>query len=125
MSNNIPQMCVTNENLGAIVLAMQPSKEDDIFCIGGCGDQAFALVENGARVYVRDKFNSQLDLIRKRRSYIRKGDYFNFLNSGYFGKEGCNLHKVDRDKYFVKGRRLSRLRENIDSLKILESFDFF
>jgi len=40
----------TNESLDAIVLALQPNKNDKILAVGGSGDQAFSLLEKAGEV---------------------------------------------------------------------------
>ena len=44
----------TNESLEGVVAGLDVKPKDRIIAVGGCGDQAFALLENVGKVIVVD-----------------------------------------------------------------------
>ena len=106
----------STESLEAIMRGLDPNSEDTILAVGGCGDQAFALLEKAGRVVVTDVNQSQLELIRKRKEALAAEDYikfflgtgsdFEFFNSDY------------RVKYFSDKTRIDLIRQNLQNLEI-------
>lgn len=112
----------TNENPAAIVAGMQPGPEDTVLAIAGSGDQAFALLEHGARVTATDAKDAQLAVVRDREAMIDRGEFASFLDVHPPDEYSTpDLHRCwqQRQRYFQSPGRLSRIRANLDHLTIL------
>jgi len=72
----------TNENLDAIVNALQPEPCDRILAVCGSGDQAFALAGYGSQVVAVDPDSDQLLYAQYRLDALLKGSVSAFLNIG-------------------------------------------
>jgi len=109
----------TNENLEFLLEGLNPSKEDNILSICGSGDQAFSMMERGAKVLAVDinkiqlKY-SQLRLISLFNEdfedffILKENPFYNFLLNGSFWKE------------HYKKMKLSNLIEHKGNVQFLE-----
>jgi hypothetical protein len=124
----------TNENLEGLIAGLDVKPEDIILAVGGCGDQAFALLEIAGRVIVADSNSSQIELIRKRAKLLQDEDYQRFLNVEEVGSaDGCfsgehmpqmiQANKKRRYIYFSSEGRLEMIRKNLGNLEIREPVD--
>lgn len=104
----------TNEPLPAIIAGLTPKEGDRILAVAGSGDQAFALLSEGARVDVVDSSQEQLDLVRQRVGDVRAGNYSSF--SGW--------RVIDNPSFFTP-ERLNRLRQKVSDLTLLPPGDVF
>lgn len=101
----------TNESLEAIIDALEPTEEDIILAICGCGDQPFALAQTGARVHAVDYKKEQITYAKRRARLVKLGRHVDFLS-------------VDRDSpgqtdnlvYLADEERWQRIRSNIDNV---------
>lgn len=124
----------TNENLEGLVVGLDVKPEDRIIAVGGCGDQAFALLENAGSVIVVDSNPAQIELIRKRTKLLQDGDYQRFLKVEEVGSaDGCfsgeqmpeivQANEKRRGIYFSNEGRLERARKNLANLEIRGPID--
>ncbi len=97
---------------------LEPKEGDVILAIGGSGDQAFAMLEHGARVIAVDHAPSQIAFIDYRRDVLACGDYAAFV------KRVADFLYL-RDVYFNDLARLARIRDNLANLQILPPGDIF
>lgn len=102
---------VTNESLEAIMAGLRVSEGDRIFAVCGSGDQAFAMVEKAGYVLAIDKLKLQADYARKTLNLIKDNidDVRKALKSNMGGASTF---------YFLKGKRLDRIKSNILNLEI-------
>lgn len=117
-----------NESLEAIIAGLNPGENDNTLAIGGSGDQAFAILEHSARVYVVDIKKSQTDYIKKRARLLETGDYAGFLQIPPESDFSLNptasnkSHLTSREHYFTK-ERFDRIRKRVSELRILPPID--
>lgn len=107
----------TLESMAAIVAGLEPSPEDHILAIAGCGDQAFALLEKGAKVTIVDINEEQLNHIRKRVEAVRNDNF-----GGFYGVPTNELDiksYKERIEYFESEDRFVRLMSLLENLEIL------
>lgn len=125
---SIPRFTCTNESLEAIMAGLEPKQGDVILAIGGSGDQAFAMLESGARVVVVDFEPEQIVLIERRRDALAAGDYWAFAQRAHIGTDHqyeLELRLIERDDYFKDSERLARMRANVGNLMVLPPVDIF
>ena len=115
----------TNESLEAIMAGLEPTDGDSVLSVGGSGDQAFALLENAATVYVVDNSKSQLDYIRRRTRLLANGNFRRFLEDpktlgscSLFNTGVSEKVKKERNSYFSR-ERLGRIRAKVENLRVL------
>ena len=124
-----------NESLPSIIAGLDPQKEDAILAIGGSGDQAFALLEFGCRVYVIDYDNSQINFIKSVFQILKNRDFDSFIyrenndKISQFIKERIGVDMFEqRNTYFNNQERFNKICSNLDNLTIIEPaqsiFDF-
>lgn len=99
----------TNENLEAIVLALEPTDTDKILAVGGSGDQAFALLEHAGEVHCVDNKTVQINYIAERAEHLKNGDYEKFLANHFYH---------ERDEYLQNRKRAKKIRGNLKNLKL-------
>ncbi|MFA5142116.1 MAG: hypothetical protein WC471_04050 [Candidatus Woesearchaeota archaeon] len=73
----------TNESLDAIIAGLIPQSNDNILAICGSGDQAFALVQYGAKVFAVDNIPEQVTYAESRKTALLKEDITGFLPASY------------------------------------------
>lgn len=107
----------TDESLTAIMVGLEPTYKDYVLSIGGCGDQAFAILEKAGGVVVCDINEAQLELVRKRKAALEEGDYSTFL---FPAQTGHNLSddSLDRLGYFGTNGRIAHIRRKLPNLEI-------
>lgn len=110
----------TNESLSAIIAGLDPQPEDTIVAIAGSGDQAFALLESGARVIAVDHNSKQIDFIKNRIQLLEQRD-----DNGFLFVEQADEYIDDlkdclasRNDYFLSQCRLDIIHSNIDNLSL-------
>ncbi len=127
-NGSIPQFTCTNESLEAILAGLEPKQGDTILAVGGSGDQAFAMLETGARVVVVDFEPDQIALIEHRREALAQGDNWTFARRAYIATDHqpeFGVRIVERDDYFKDSERLARMRANVGNLTVLPPMDIF
>ncbi|MBI4152801.1 hypothetical protein HY495_03760 [Candidatus Woesearchaeota archaeon] len=104
----------TNESLQNIVDGLHPEPGDRIAAICGSGDQAFALAEYGARVFVVDKNLEQISFAEQRlHSLGTEKEEEIFFNRAYRGRvESLGFVARESNAYFSVEGRLERIRAN-------------
>lgn len=123
-----PSFTCTNESLEAIMAGLEPKEGDTILAIGGSGDQAFAMLETGARVVVVDIEPDQIAFIEWRREALAAEDYWTFARRAHIATDHqpeFGVRLVERDDYFKDSERLRRMRENVENLTVLPPADIF
>jgi len=109
---------LTVESLEAIMVGLEPGPDDEILAVGGCGDQAFALLEKAGKVVIADVNEAQLKLIRKRKDALAAKDYKTFfLPTGTDYEFSGSFYRV---RYFEVGGRLVPIQERHSNLEISE-----
>lgn len=107
---------------------LEPKEGDVILAIGGSGDQAFAILETGARVVVVDVEPDQIAFIEHRRDALARGDNWTFARRAYIATDPqpeFGVRIVERDDYFKDSERLARMRANLGNLTVLSPVDIF
>ncbi len=106
----------TNESLDAIIDGLEPNNTDRILTVGGSGDQAFAILEKGAKVVCVDNNPSQTEYIKERYKLLEKRNYKQFAYP---------LACFDKDaiKYLKKPGRAENIRKNLSNLEIRDPAD--
>lgn len=96
----------TNENIEAILCGLDVKRNDRVLAIGGSGDQAFAMLECGARVQVIDHNSVQIGFIRTRINHLSREDRPSFLRTSHdpFLNHSKTREAIERDRYFTKDR---------------------
>lgn len=107
---------ISTESLEAIMQGLDPNSDDVILAVGGCGDQAFALIEKAGRVVVSEVNQSQLDLIRKRKEALEAEDYEKFFVAT--GSDYEFFNSLGRVKYFSDRARIDAISRNLPNLVI-------
>lgn len=97
----------TNESLASVVTGLQPTNVDVILAVCGSGDQAFALLESGARVVAVDTNERQVAYARARADALLAGDVETFLKQYDAGFKNKTILRSYRTRYF--GSSLDRL----------------
>jgi hypothetical protein len=103
----------TNESLDAVIAGLNPKQGDNILAVLGSGDQACAMVAEGAKVYGVDINPDQVRYAGDRKGYVEKGDFASFLGT----ISGSNVHSHE---YFKANNRLEKLAANMHNLTIAE-----
>lgn len=101
----------TNECLHSIICGLEPNETDRILAAGGSGDQAFAMLETGAKVVCVDNDAVQVEYIRERCRLLKEGDYRAFTYPAV-------VFDKDVMTYFKKHGRKQRIRRNLRNLEI-------
>ncbi len=107
---------ITTESLDGIMAGLEPTSEDHVLSIGGCGDQAFAILEKAGRVVACDRSEAQAELIRWRKAALEREDY-----EGFFNPTGADYELFSiayRIRYFAP-ERLDRIRRKLAKLEIV------
>lgn len=99
----------TNENLEAITLSLKPTSTDKILAVGGSGDQAFAMLETGAKIMCVDNNAIQVEYIAERAKQLKNGNYEEFLATSGL---------IERDEYFQDIERIRKIKENLKNLEL-------
>lgn len=123
LRKNYPAYESTNEYLPAIIQGLTPEAKDSILCIGGSGDQAFALLEHVQRVRIVDVDQSQIDLIRERAEALEKKDYTGFVTIGVPTDRTYCIENVDRRNNYFDRERFLRIAAKLDHFQISEGKD--
>lgn len=108
----------TVEKMAAIVEGLQPKKGDEILSICGCGDQAFALLERGARVTVVDVNPAQIGLVKKRVRALQEDSFSGFYGSVQNTDEISKFQA--RMNYFEAELRYQRLINQLPNLEVID-----
>lgn len=107
---------------------LEPKEGDVILAVGGSGDQAFAMLETGARVVVADVEQGQIAFIKHRREALARGDYAIFVHRQKHIFTDCmpaiSVYS-ERDAYVADGARLERIRSHLGNLLVLPPADIF
>ncbi len=111
-SANPERYYCTNENLEAIVLAMQPNENDIILTVGGSGDQSFALLEKAGKVYCVDNSAWQVNYIKQRANGLKRGDYKAFM------PKLENEDEVSLRDDYIRHSRIKKIKEKINWLTV-------
>jgi len=109
---------VTNENLEAIMLGLDIQEGDRVLAICGSGDQALAMLENGAEVVAVDKVRAQLVYAREQVKLLRQGNFDGFLNPPQDDHTSCFYQ--NRKEYFSCHGRLEKIRSNLGRISFIE-----
>lgn len=118
----------TVESLAAIVMGLQPQRGDRVHAVGGSGDQAFALLAEGAEVTVTDLEATQMEYIERRIICLLKGDERGFLaksNPPFFTRypPGWSRKEVKRrakERYSYLRPLIPDIRKGIPRLTLQE-----
>lgn len=97
----------STEKLPVIVSGIRPDSRDYILAIGGSGDQAFSMLEFGARVLAVDKNPEQVSFIEQKVQSIQNRDYSSFLNRPITA-------------YYFDREMLELIRNNLSQLEVVE-----
>lgn len=108
----------TVEKMAAIVEGLQPKKGEDILAICGCGDQAFALLEKGAKVTVVDVNPSQIELLKRRKAALERDSFSDFYGTPTSTHDFPRFR--NRMEYFESELRYQKLVELIGNLDIVD-----
>lgn len=105
----------TNENLEAIVLALQPNNNDKILAVCGSGDQAFALLENAKEVWCVDNNKAQIKYLKERLHALKRGDHKAFLPKT---KDSNDSELNIQEGYFKQKNRINKIKEKLNRLTV-------
>jgi hypothetical protein len=113
------QYSITNECLDSIVKALNLRERDAVLAILGSGDQAFSLLESGARVVAVDTNYSQVDYAKWRARLLEDERFEKFVKTSFEGEKDypSDIQKEKRNGYFDVFR-LKRIRANLHRLSI-------
>ncbi|MCK4669994.1 MAG: hypothetical protein KAT43_02230 [Nanoarchaeota archaeon] len=122
----------TNENLGAIILGLDLKPDDNVLAVGGCGDQAFAILEYASEVKAVDFHPAQVDFIKKRIAMLELGDMQRFLMNPKLKADaefsmGSTMRKDEeintgrRHAYFTYEGRFNKIRKKLSHLEVEEA----
>ena len=131
----------TNESIAAVVLGLDLQPDDEVYAVGGSGDQAFVMLEYVRRVTVIDNNPKQVEFMRKRLGFLSSGLIDGFLrvdepgvcNNVVLGSDFPEFGRFNlgrRDAYFrsIDSKdekiRFCKIAKNAENLTILEG-DFF
>jgi len=101
----------TNESLESIVNALEPTAEDTVLAICGCGDQPFALAQTGARVHAVDYKKEQIAYAKRRARLAELGRHVDFLSVSRSAPGDAN-----NLRYLANEERWRRIRANINKI---------
>lgn len=101
----------TNESLEAVMAGLKVSEGDRIFAVLGAGDQALAMIEKADYVLAIDKDKLQAVYARKIRHLIK-------TQTESVRKELESKMSGAGTFYFLKGKRLDRIKSRISHLQI-------
>ncbi len=107
----------TDESLTAILVGLEPTYKDSVLSIGGCGDQAFAILEKAGGVVVCDINEAQLELVRKRKAALEEGDYKTFFLPTSTG-QSLSEEEYNRLGYFGINGRIVNIQRKLPNLEI-------
>src|SRR3989344_2103041 len=111
----------TNEWLPSIVRLLEPQENDCIAAVCGSGDQAFALLESGAKVVTIDREWHQIEYARRRGSALQENDLSAFLRTKDPEYDRNSLSLIDQsNRYFKVPGRLELIRRNLDGITFRE-----
>lgn len=120
----------TNETLDAIIAGLDVKQGDNILAVVGSGDQAFAMIAEGAKVVAIDTSQIQIDYAKKRLECLKQG-----ITEGFFGckdkikeleklggeyAESEKKYAEQSDMYFKSERRMEKVLANMHNLSIIE-----
>ncbi len=108
----------TNESLSSIVKGLDIQPTDNVFAVGGSGDQAFAILEYANSVTLIDYLPEAVDFIKKRVDFLKQGKLEEFL---YFKSNPASEGTKTRNKYFLSKNRLQKITSKLDNLTIIQS----
>lgn len=110
----------TNESLDAIIAGLDVKKGDNILAVLGSGDQAFAMIAEGARVVGIDTSELQIKYVNQRIECLRQGNLDEFLK--YPQKDDKDEKDISAEnckRYFNSEGRNKRILENLQNLSII------
>lgn len=108
----------TNETLDAIIAGLDVKQGDNILAVLGSGDQAFAMIAEGAKVVGIDTSELQIKYAKQRIEYLKQGNTDGFLK--YPQKEEMDEEDAENCKrYFNSEGRIGRILENLENLSII------